>query len=54
MEYNILIKAVHISGKLNYLPDLLSRLQINQFKIVAQQHMDPDRTDVTLIVSDLT
>ena len=32
MQYNILIKAVHIPGKTNVLPDLLSRLQIDQFR----------------------
>ena len=31
MRYNILTRAVHIAGKLNVLPDLLSRLQVDAF-----------------------
>ena len=39
MTFNILIKAVHIPGKTNVLPDLLSRLQIDRFRQLAP-HMD--------------
>ena len=39
MKYNILLHAQHIPGKYNLLPDLLSRLQIAEFKAMAP-HMD--------------
>jgi hypothetical protein len=35
MKYNILIRAEHIPGKYNILPDLLSRLQIKKFQALA-------------------
>jgi hypothetical protein len=43
MQNNILIKSVHIPGKSNTLPDLLSRLQIDKFRAVAT-HMDSQPT----------
>lgn len=36
LNFNILFKAKHIPGKLNILADLLSRLQVSQFKSVAE------------------
>ena len=35
MRNNLLIKAVHVPGKLNILPDLLSRLQVSRFHTLA-------------------
>jgi hypothetical protein len=35
MKYNILIRAEHIPGKYNILPDLLSYLQIKKFQALA-------------------
>lgn len=52
MKYNILVKAQHISGKLNYLPDLLSRLQITEFRSSAP-NMDATPTDVEPVVQNL-
>lgn len=43
MKHNILIKAIHIPGKENILPDLLSRFQVQEFRISAP-HMDPEPT----------
>jgi hypothetical protein len=37
LKHNILVRSVHISGKTNVLPDLLSRLQISQFRRLAPQ-----------------
>ena len=31
LRHNILFRATHLAGKFNILPDLLSRLQIDQF-----------------------
>lgn len=39
LKHNILVEAHHIPGKKNVLPDLLSRLQIRQFREMAP-HMD--------------
>ena len=39
LRFNILFKAEHIPGKLNILPDLLSRLQVEKFRALAP-HMD--------------
>lgn len=36
MKYNILSRCVHVSGKYNILPDLLSRLQVEEFHRPAQ------------------
>ena len=45
MSKNILVRAKHIPGKLNILPDLLSRFQMEQFHLHAPQ-MDPEPTEV--------
>jgi len=45
MKHNILVRAGHIPGKLNILPDLLSRLQIKAFRARAA-HMDGEPTPV--------
>lgn len=49
MKFNILLRAEHIPGKYNILPDLLSRLQIKKFQALAP-HMDKTST---LIPQDL-
>ena len=43
MKYNILFKAEQILGKYNVLLDLLSRLQVERFHLLAP-HMDSDQT----------
>ena len=45
MKYNTFVKCVHISGKYNVLPDLLSRLQVDEFHRLAPE-MDKDPTPV--------
>lgn len=35
MKHNILVRSAHIRGKDNVLPDLLSRLQIDNFRAMA-------------------
>ena len=45
MRNNLLIKAVHVPGKLNILPDLLSRLQVSRFHTLAPW-MDTQPTTV--------
>lgn len=45
MKFNILIRAEHVPGKYNILPDLLSRLQITRFRSLAP-HMDIQPTTV--------
>lgn len=45
MQHNILIQAKHIPGKDNVLPDLLSRLQVKQFRLLAPQ-MDDQPTKI--------
>ena len=45
MLNNILIKAVHIPGEKNTLPDLLSRFQVSEFRKRAP-HMDKDPIQV--------
>ena len=35
MRFNIVMKARHIAGKLNFLADHLSRLQVLEFKQIA-------------------
>ena len=45
MKFNLLVKAVHIQGKVNILPDLLSRSQINKFRSLASQ-MDKQATTI--------
>lgn len=45
MQYNILIQAKHIPGKENILSDLLSRLQVQKFHLLAP-NMDPQPTNV--------
>lgn len=45
MKHNILLRAEHIPGKYNLLPDLLSRLQIDKFQVLAP-HMDKVPTRV--------
>ena len=47
MSQNVLIKSVHIPGKVNVLPDLLSRLQVNRFKDLAP-HMDVQATEIPI------
>lgn len=49
MKYNILLRAEHIPGKYNILPDLLSRLQIQKFQATAP-YMDKTPT---LVPQDL-
>lgn len=46
MKYNLLIKAVHVPGRLNVLPDLLSRLQVSKFHTAAPW-MDSQPTQVS-------
>lgn len=45
LRYNILFQAIHIPGKMNVLPDLLSRLQVSRFKKLAES-MDPNPTKI--------
>lgn len=45
LKHNILVRSTHISGKSNVLPDLLSRLQIRQFQLIAP-HMDEKPTTI--------
>ena len=45
MKCNLLIRAVHVPGKQNILPDLLSRFQIDQFRRQAP-HMESKPTEV--------
>ena len=45
MQFNILVRAEHIPGKYNILPDLLSRLQREKFRALAPD-MDPLATVV--------
>jgi len=45
MKHNILVRAEHIPGKRNILPDILSRLQITAFRARAA-HMDREPTPV--------
>jgi len=45
MKHNILVRAEHIPGKLNILPDLLCRLQIKAF-LARAAHMDGESTPV--------
>lgn len=45
MKHNILLRALHIPGTHNVLPDLLSRLQVEEFKRLAPD-MDKDPTPV--------
>ena len=45
MKYNLLIKAVHVPGRLNQLPDTLSRFQIAKFRSLAPW-MDKQPTPV--------
>lgn len=52
MKFNILLKATHIPGKNNVLPDLLSRLQIVQFQSAAG-NMDPDPTPIPVRLLNL-
>ena len=47
MTLNILLRAKHIPGKENILPDLLSRFQMGQFNRLAPQ-MDNLPTDVPI------
>lgn len=45
MQHNLLVRAFHIPGRENVLPDLLSRLQVDEFRKAAPM-MDPEPTDV--------
>lgn len=45
MKYNLLIQAVHVPGRLNQLPDTLSRFQIAKFRSLAPW-MDKQPTPV--------
>ena len=50
MTYNILVKAQHIPGKANILPDLLSRLQIEEFhKLAPNMDIDPTPFDLEML-----
>ncbi|XP_053374597.1 uncharacterized protein LOC128546978 [Mercenaria mercenaria] len=51
MKYNILFKAGHIQGKINILPDLLSRLQVARFRELTP-NMDPTPTPVPRCLLD--
>ena len=51
MHYNILTKAVHIQGKLNTLPDLLSRFQEEEFHRLAPD-MDRWHTPIPLCLKE--
>ena len=46
MKNNVLVKAEHIPGKYNILPDLLSRSQVERFKSLAP-HMDQTATQIS-------
>ena len=48
---NILVRAVHIPGHLNTLPDLLSRFQVDEFHRLAP-HMDLRPTEITLEIKE--
>ena len=50
LKYNILIKAQHIPGRLNYLSDLLSRSQVNKFRSLAPE-MSPEPISVPMNLS---
>ena len=43
MHHNIYIKSTHLSGKLNVIPDLLSREQVTKAKQLAP-HLDQEPT----------
>ena len=45
MKYNILLGCVHISGKYNILPDLLSCLQVEEFHRTA-----PDMNNIPTLI----
>ena len=45
MKYNTLLRCVHISGKYNILPDLLSRLQVKEF-----HHLAPDMDKIPTLI----
>ena len=45
LTHNIMFKASHIPGKTNTAADLLSRLQIKQFKFKFP-HMETDSTEI--------
>lgn len=51
MRHNILTKATHIAGKLNVLPDLLSRFQVNEFHRLAPD-MDVAQTPIPQALKD--
>ena len=47
LKHNILFRSVHISGKCNLLPDMLSRLQIPQFfKAAPGMRPQPEKIDL--------
>ena len=47
LKHNILFRSVHISGKCNLLPDMLSRLQIPQFlKAAPGMRPQPEKMDL--------
>lgn len=46
MQFNILINAVHIPGVDNRLADLLSRLQVDEFLLLAGDFVDPTPTTI--------
>lgn len=47
LKHNILFRSVHISGKCNLLPDMLSRLQIPQFlKAAPGMRPQPEKVDL--------
>ena len=45
MRLNLLFRSVHIVGMFNLYPDMLSRSQISEFRVLAKD-MDPDPTEV--------
>ena len=48
LKHNILFRSIHISGKSNFLPDMLSRLQIPQFRKAAPgMRPKPEKMDLT-------
>ena len=50
MKYNVFLRACHIPGKANVLPDLLSRFQIERFHQLAPHMLDsPVRVPADLL-----
>lgn len=49
MEYNILIHAEHIPGKVNTLSDLLSRLQVRFQELASNMDQQPTKLPEQLL-----